>query len=167
MNKVILTQEQAKIIEETKFALAGFSNEILVRCLNGEYEIEPSFKAGDWVTYNDEATDLVGKLVEGEKSKILQVDSSMYKHYQSIPYEYLRHATPSEIAEEKRRRWWNDRDRDVWELREGDVIKAKEDGLAFDVSSLNEVYLTELSIDELDERYLVVCLAENREDAEE
>ena len=46
-------------------------------------------------------------------------------------------------------------------------IKAKEDGLAFDVSSLNEVYLTELSIDELDERYLVICLAENREDAKD
>ena len=37
--------------------------------------------------------------------------------------ENIRHATSEEIAEEKQRRWWSERGRDVWELKVLDKIR--------------------------------------------
>lgn len=191
MSKVKLTKKQADAIEYemagseraleifTRIHLNGWRanrnqclNELtldeLVRAVLIGYEVVPEFKIGDKLIYQYKQNNIFGEVnrdlsvrwsdnVESTKEKIEQLND----------LGEVRLATESEIKEEKRRRWWSARDREVWEVYEGDIIKAKEDGLAFNVSSLNIDYLTCLSVEELDERYAVICLAENREDVGE
>src|SRR5690625_5250045 len=163
MSKVKLTQEQAEIIEETKFALAGFSNDILVRCLNGEYEVETRFKAGDWVITG---RGVIGKY-KNESNGIYEFTSSDGYYATS---DNLRHATPKEIKTEKRRRWWKKHGRDVWELREGDILSEK--GYPRVVEKVKDTFVTFKdgsweNANTVKSFLKVVCFAENREDVKD
>src|SRR5690625_1693434 len=181
MEKVKLTQKQADAIES--LLKKGSRDEILDthfnidswqysenRCLNGMeashlaralyigYEVEPKFKVRDWV-YNKNA------------DVFLQIDdkdmATRYSEYTSI----YRHATPEEVSKERQRRWWSKHNRGLWELREGDVLKADDGGYPIEVCEVfdsRNVRLTgaipHVKISELKEGYKVVYFAEDRKD---
>ena len=71
------------------------------------YEVEPEFKVGDWVIFTDEPEDepIFGRINE---NMIVEWDDDVTNNYDEFQKLYkeghLRHATPSEIAEEKERR---------------------------------------------------------------
>src|SRR5690625_1933474 len=136
MKKVVLTQEQANAIEAfrileqnnkqilkynfhklpeiDKDTFAEPINEMdfdtLVKALYIGYEVEPEINVGDWVLKN-------------EIDKTLQLDEinvNALNEYKNM--EHIRNATDEEIAQEKERRWSKKHNRDVWELKEGDVL---------------------------------------------
>lgn len=177
MSKVILTQEQAEIIEETKFALAGFSNDILVRCLNGEYEVGLEFKVGDKVALEIEGVICVmGEITSLDKEDgvtYANVVDSKYLVPQRVSVNALHHPTPSEIAEEKECRWWNGYGRGAWELRKGDILYNSWLGIrtVFYIQENGKVSFAEChkvyEIDEIKKSYRVACFAESRLDVKE
>ena len=146
--KVFLTQEQAdaiedllkdrtaeSIVKEKANPLLGGgvyidkSNHIifteteldtLIRALYIGYEVEPVFNVGDWVVH--EFGSKTYKIAEGKP--LIECDYVL-DNGNSVLKDYLRHATPSEIAEEKQRRWWKSHNRDVWELKINDMIYSK------------------------------------------
>src|SRR5699024_10060185 len=81
----------------------------------------------------------------------------------------LRHATPEEIAKEKQSRWWAKHGRDVWELRENDLLyydddfKEVEEVTEFGVIMLSSerVYFP---IKTIKSKYSIACFAEDRKD---
>lgn len=163
MSKVILTEDQAKIIEETKFALAGFSNEILVRCLNGEYEIKPRFKVGEYIVYENEIVKNVMQIINIDSDDIIvEPIYTGFEDYNrvSVNSPLIRHATPEEIAEEKERRWWKKHGRDVREVRSGDIIYSYSTGITF-VRNDNARHVTSF------DGFQVVCFVENRLDVKD
>lgn len=188
MSKVILTQEQVEAIEiaireygkddvlndhlsaypdyqnwgNNLEPLNGLEPHILARALYQPdgYEVEPEFKVGDWVVGE-------GHILAYKISKIK--NDRIYFDYSTgnLRVEQVRHATPEEIKEEKRRRWWHDRDRGVWEVYEGDILMNNHGEHCLNVTDLILKRFGVLDYDQLDEFYKVACLAENREDAEE
>lgn len=83
------------------------------------YEVEePEFKTGDWVVCANTVFQLFEDLGEWNK-------------------EEYRHATPEEIATEKKRRFWAAIDREVNEYRAGDIVIAR-DGHLMEVRDRND-----------------------------
>src|SRR5690625_4262140 len=132
VDKVILTKEQANAIKRwinkeqliiakasgllehsMDESIAELTMEQLVKALYIGYEVEPEFKVGDWVVWDD--MKIIGQLVEIGIG--LRVDAIEYDFPQDISLKFLRHATPEEIAEEKERRFWNKFGREVNEYR--------------------------------------------------
>lgn len=195
MSKVILTQRQAGAIEQLLKEHERNKDEIidihcnedfewgeryasveelkpsqLARALYIGYEVEPEFKVGDWVVYDDTDTTLITKIKDG----IIHVDKPLsYGGYVNTVPMYFRHATPSEIAGEKERRWWRARNRDVWELRARDILKQKSGNELAEVKEVhNSGYLIGKwtcyeSKEYIKKHYTVVCLAENRLDVKD
>jgi hypothetical protein len=156
MEKVKITQEQADAIEKglsnndwskdgmlsihaekyEKFSSSAWGypyeslNELhigkLARILFIGYEVEPKFKAGDWVTDIHQRNNVTGQITK------IDTDPDGYKlawgyfsyddRETNFSFEEIRHATLEEIATEKTRRWWAKNDRDVGELRMTDIV---------------------------------------------
>lgn len=92
-------------------------------------EEEPEFAVGDWIHYeNTVCLKRVAPIVEvqsdgfkliltgitGKEIEDFQLHENMYK---------VRHATPDEIQEEKKKRFWSKLGRKVNEYRDGDIVK--------------------------------------------
>lgn len=191
MGKVKLTQEQANAIERFKsepkadlvkqhvmwkWKSAGKSlNDLtideLIRALYIGYEVEPKFKVGDWVYYQGQyEAERVGKITH------IGNDYIRYDIGYSNNKKYFRHATSEEIAKEKERRWWKSHDRNVWELKKGDLIIDKlnahscavkivehvdENGFNLLVDGLSHF---PISLESIKENYKILCFAEDRKD---
>lgn len=143
-DKVVLTQEQADEIELQKKDFSKFDDIVTRRILTSDingyynktfhsisvddlikalyigYEVEPEFKVGDWVI--DEEYGFIGQITEIEGNSIWAYWDDDNKEMR-IRKEDLRHATPEEIAKE--RRWWKSHNLDVWELKINDMIYSK------------------------------------------
>src|SRR5690625_4957584 len=199
MEKVKLTQEQANIIssigldelgewfykdERTNTdmyaALKDFTMEEIAKAKIEGYEVEPEFKVGDWVI-----TGAFGESHRGRALKIRRI-SKNYKitgisycyfentdelHYNCYLEDIDRQATPEEIAKEKQRIWWAKHDRGVWELREGDALKADDGDYLVEVCEVFDSCnvrltggITHVKVSELKEGYRVICFAEDRKD---
>lgn len=144
--KIKLTAEQAKAIEillrtrskENILNLhassipwdgnnADYLNKLsqadLAKSLLIGYEVEMNYKVGDWVRYwrKDRLTRF-GKLtyINYEKGLAQFDNCTITKKIEDI----TRHATPEEVEIEKERRWWKSHDREVWELKQGDILMA-------------------------------------------
>ena len=198
MSKVKITEQQAEAIEEIKGGVselfeANLTTQIKKGWLSNAftplnelstkdyldalyigYEIKQEFKVGDWIYINKEAT-ITNK---PQVKKIVGINKGIVKFDDdwviSINSQHIRHATPEEIAEEKERRWWVKHGREVWELRDGDVIRrhttchvvyrSMEDNngdLYIDFYEHGSVF----TIKELrDLKSKVVCFAEDRKD---
>ena len=189
MEKVKVTAKQAAEIEHYKqkgeeqidylidihslnkrpdLAIAKMKPSQLVRALHFGYEVEPEFKVGDWVV---NANGTIGKITninefgefEGfwEKTEMLCEKDN-----------FVRHATPSEIAEEKERRWWAKHGRNLWELRKGDLLIDKHFGKIAEVREVEDKHyligaITSYeSLDFIKRNYTVVCFSEQRLDRE-
>lgn len=157
MEKVKLTQEQANGIESMR---EMWSDESLIRThsdspnmwagpnaenLNGMplltlvdalrigYEVEPKYKAGDWVSKeNGEAfkysTGGFAKEVKAvHKNNVELVDAEG-----TFGFDFLRRATPEEIKAEQERRVWSGIGREVGEFRVGD-------GYLYDTNALYNI----------------------------
>lgn len=161
MEKVILTKEQADAIEglkkgngykfmKTRVILNYYNDspildltiEDLSKAFLNGYEVEPEYKKGDWV-------------FDFDKKEVFQLNKEQERN---LIYwgsgKPVRHATPSEVAEEKERRFWKKHGRGVREVRSGDIIH----NVVLD--ELDEVMNTH----KLEEGYNIVCFAEKRLD---
>lgn len=181
MEKVKLTREQAEAIEKKKSTgsaavakhlegwtwkenkcLNDLSMEQFVKALYIGYEVEETFKVGDWV--KDTSTNAVIKIK----------DRQHRNNINDPRYSTVRHATPEEIAEEKQRRWWAKHGREVWELRKGDVIKklcSPFEFEAWEITDIDDHYIyakdsrmIHPKTTKMDANYKVICFAEDRKD---
>lgn len=188
--KVVLTKEQAKAIEEIKdidyainihsfnkrpdSPLADIKTSTLARALFVGYEVEPEFKVGDWV-YDIQYNKVARIDHRGVDDNRVWVDDEDFNFFAIVN---IRHATPEEIAEEKERRLFAEHGRKVWELKKYDRIKCKstdkeyeildvEKPLRFKVLDMRDVHLRNLEFyntQQISSRFVVVCFAENRLD---
>ena len=139
--KVVLTKEQAKAIERwadkeqliiakvvgllehgLDEPLYALTTKELIQALFIGYEVEPEFKVGDWFVYigkDGEVAEYIKKGFTGQVEAVHYgfITDGYHRFYNSE----IRHATPSEIAEEKERRWWKELGREVGEFRKGDI----------------------------------------------
>lgn len=151
MEKIQITKEQDKAIKFLLERRNEWSEERLIRyhanrndkwvspslqCLNDlplndlclrlyapdSYEVIPQFKVGEWLFISKETT----YTVKDEIRKIAGVQNGTIKlednWYIGIHSEYIRHATPEEIQQEKKRRFWDKLGREVDEYKEGDIV---------------------------------------------
>ena len=185
MEKVKLTQEQAEMIKKhreadnlemllRKHRMSGcltyideLTTQQVVDAYFDGYKVDPDFEVGDWVVYDN------GVRCGYKTNQIKDVDEqkAYFDEGRAMHLTRLRHATPEEIAEEKQRRWWAKHDREVWELKEGDVIKGTF-GQVREVCRVDEAgtnvtlpNYTAFSKEELS-GWVVVCFAEDRKDLE-
>ena len=192
MKKVKVTKEQAKGLNQITTPqsavkehvgnwqlgndLNALSLDELIRALYIGYEVEPEFKVGDWVV--TKVTNHIGKITGF---------SSITKYYdiEGIQTDVIRHATPSEIAEEKERRFFAGHGRELWELKYKDILRLKS-GLLFgdkarkpekfvEIGELNKSYAGEVldvlirgngwwPIDKVKKYYKVAVFAKDRLD---
>lgn len=189
MSKVILTQEQANIIETTSLVKLGewfykddrkdtrmyklfcdFTIEELAKAKLIGYEVEPEFKKGDYVMVKWKNRE------KEEFYRVVSIDpwgSIQIETLDGVPnasgHENTRHATPSEIAEEKERRWWKKHGRDVWELKVGDVL-VDTDGEILEVTDERDDYkgyyldYCSYSLEIIKNRFIILTFAESRLD---
>ena len=148
MEKVKVTKEQAKGLNQITTPQSAVKEHVgnwqmgnrlndltldeLIRALYIGYEVEPEFKVGDWII--DKSVNKIGKITEIINGR------DIYNDGRNISYSLLidiRHATPSEIAEEKERRFWARYDRGVWELRKGDMLYEEESGSSIVVEEIS------------------------------
>ncbi len=142
VEKIQLTQEQADVIskllkkmsadrlidthikqiwKDEYNALNHMEVSKVARAVLVGYEVIPQFKVGDWVINihtaeigQVEAIRKVGGAVDNDERIV--VDSIL-----NYP-DSLRHATPEEIQQEKKRRFWEKLGREVDEWEEGDIV---------------------------------------------
>src|SRR5699024_4499260 len=130
MKKVKLTQKQYDGVDKIAKLFEGFQLDRLkkvIEIIERGYEVDPEYKVGDWVVHKDKGE--IGKVVE-----VSDLNTSI--EYYSDSHSKFRYATESEIKEEKQRRWWNAHGRDVWELKEGDILRKSQDNELLTVTDL-------------------------------
>ena len=116
--KVKVTKEQAEAIEKFQKTVheLGISLDELKVIFESGYEVKPEFKVGDWVICKK--TKQIGQIEEyGIWDDSVWVTNDEFNFFTDY-----RHATPSEIAEEKERRWWKKHGRKKWDLKRGDIL---------------------------------------------
>lgn len=172
-DKVKLTKEQAIVIGEhldnsgskedaVEQHIRGWSfkdtkclNELtldeFIHALYIGYEVELEYKVGDWV--------VTGRNVIGVYGKDIMTSGN------------IRHATESEIAEEKERRWWSCHGRKVNEYKPSDIVSASSSSLlcleVIDIDCDGDVRLQqhdETIFLRKPEKLTVICFAEDRLD---
>src|SRR5699024_11040240 len=103
--------------KEENTLLDDLTTDQLIDAYFGYYTIKETFNVRDYVTRID----------NGQVIKVMGVNRSskyVYENSSNIHYfKDIRHSTPEEVAREERRRWWKKRNRHVWELKEGDILK--------------------------------------------
>src|SRR5690625_2479060 len=129
------------------------------------YEVEQEVKVGDFVDIGLFGISKVAE-VTGVKGKLIAINGSDEYH----EFKINRVLTDEEKQEEKERRWWKKHGREVWELKEGDIILQSEDVYTYIVLGMDQygnVHLEEenmFAIGYIKEQYKVVCFAEDRQD---
>lgn len=183
MEKVKVTAKQAAEIEHHKqkgeeqidylidihslnkrpdLAIAKMKPSQLIRALYFGYEVEPEFKLNDYVWHTE--NDTILKLDDEDRVEFAN------KYYTGK--DKLRHATPSEIAEEKERRFFARYGREPWELKVGDLLKTKHTDEVVMVRKVKDGravigdYTAYNNVDLIKKHYKVACFAENRLDRE-
>ncbi|MBB6446501.1 hypothetical protein [Bacillus benzoevorans] len=178
MEKVKITERQARSIETllkvwdgdlercVLCKVGGFNsayepiNELtfddFVKALYIGYEIEPEFKANDYVLFDDGS---IGRYIPAPKGF-------------SVKHHPVRHATDEEIEHEKERVKWAEIGRKVNEWREGDIVE-RLDGELMEITRMaintsgNKfpfVDSVQMTIEHLNEHFTLVCPIENRFD---
>ncbi|GIO22462.1 hypothetical protein [Oceanobacillus sp. J11TS1] len=134
MQKIKLTQGQVDTIEGIKNKmdgwivqehkrLNGLALEDFSKCLlvPDSYEVIPQFKLGEWVVNLN--TGEIGQVEAFKNVNGALGNSERIVVNSIINYpDSLRHATPEEIQQEKKRRFWDKLGRDVDEYKTGDIV---------------------------------------------
>jgi len=186
--KVIINQRQADAIERYKKEqreqleslnenstrheswaqpLVGMDVDKIIASIHDGYEVEPEFKVGQFVI---DVTTNVTREVKGE-------DMARFLNWEYIRKQHVRHATESEIAAEKERRWWGKHGRGIWELRKGDalvharngkdwrIVKEVGEHVVDNYSFLEHKTVTS-TIRYVTENFTIICFAESRLDGD-
>lgn len=106
----------------------------VARAFYNGYEVEPEYKAGDWVTREN---GVVGKITDLD-SHFANLDN--LEGIFSLNFKFLRHATPEEIKAEKERRVWKSIGREVGEFRDGDSARHVNGGSVLSIDFLKTCY---------------------------
>ena len=147
----------------------------LIKALYIGYEVEPEYSVGDYVVTD---TGIIGKIThfnpDNDNHAFLDVKlNNGTGRYANTFIRYFRHATSSEIAAEKERRWWRRHGRDVWELREKDMLIDSHGnvhevtGVPYDLDSRYYLDYVAINFYEIKGKYSVLVFAENRLDVSE
>lgn len=193
MGKVKITQEQAETIErllvdskphhlvrhhikhgwnnELNGNMRSLSNDELIRSLYIGYEVEPEFSVGNHAYHKPSGR--IAKIAKIDiKDGLLFVNDEDFTYFHK---NNARLATPSEIAEEKERRFFKRHGREPWELRKGDMLFEEESGNAIvveEVSSREDMTSVIFPDDDymylcdVKEYYKVAVFAKNRLDGD-
>lgn len=184
-SKVKISEHEAEVIERVKYgktkeqvirnsfmytdryAFTGsVTNEVrkmgidkVIKVLYIGYEVEPEFKIGDSLIDGDGNFIKVQEIISDGIGYIDGFFGCKTEQYKS-----LRYATDKE----KKVNFWSERDRKVWELKRGDIIRElnKSKKLTIDAFSFNRVFMKDGSIithQDLD-NFVVVCFTEDRQD---
>lgn len=200
MSELYLTHEQAKIIEKIKRegsedsainyyakVVSGEleSNDILrqltipqlARALYGEYKVEPEYKEGNWVVYEDskgickiaKITKVIRTLGFGDVEFIDQPQVYFDDDWVCRIDRVVRLATDKEVRLEQQRRIFSKHGRELWKMRKGDVIIRKGASHPTVVMRVTDAGIRLrsnrlITVQELKEDYNVVCFVENRLD---
>lgn len=187
MDKVVITQGQADAIEYSKkvteedneqivthhirhqlnsnkwssgmlMELNGLEIGTLIKALYIGYEVEEEFKAGDYITnYHGDVLRVVKVENNGVWFVTAKSKSREWLNYLTFGNKEFKKSNENEIAQYKRIEWWNKNDREVWELKKGDVIIEK---------STNEKQTVERDIRDFvyPSLFEVVCFEKDRQD---
>ncbi|TFJ92157.1 hypothetical protein [Lentibacillus salicampi] len=157
-------QRMNKIRTEATFekCLLGIPTPDFLRALYYGYEVEPEFKRDDpvMVKWKGEDKEELWHVMKAWDS-IVEIYDEL-GNFSTAGYNIVRHATETEIAEGKERRWWARHGRGVWKLQRGDVLAKVIDN--FPVIVVYESDFNKFGADELSQMYKVLCFAENRLD---
>lgn len=148
----------------------------MARALLIGYEVEPEYKVGEYIVYENEHLKNTMKIVSLNNERIAV--EPIYEGFKgcdtiSVNSPLIRHATPEEIKAEKERGWWAKQGRDVWELKQGDVLMATRREIyevtadpkshEFNCYTGNDEY--DFDIEECkNDNWEVICFHENRKD---
>jgi phage regulator Rha-like protein len=118
---IVITHIRDRFRDEKTECINSMPVDSLIRALYIGYEVEPEFKVGDWVAFDNRKDEVAIRKIERIND---QFGDGLYAHWKngSMRLSGLRHATPSEIAEEKERRFFARYGREPWELRKGDWL---------------------------------------------
>ena len=145
-------------------SLNDFTPEEIALLLCGWYEVEQPFQVGDWV-YKSFLGPSVARITKIVDDEIVSTDDKNLRGTDLRVYKTkLRHATPEEIAQEKKRRFWAELGREADEYKVGDVVA--KNGNIQDITDVFQdgwkisTYATPVYNDEL----TLVCPVERRMD---
>ena len=196
MSKVVLTKEQAEAIEtlkkeksfreiiklnlhantwggtyveKPKRIIVKMNFDDLIKALYIGYEVKPEFKVGDWVYHQSDG--IVSQITRVNFNKLVSDAINTDGHKGWISCEDIRHATSEEIKQEKERRWWEKHGREVWELKEGDILVETALNFPVEIHKVDD-YVWFSKFDNrpknvVKETHKVVCFVEQRLDREE
>ena len=182
--KVKLTREQAEAIETKKGTrsasvakhlegwtwkenkcLNDLSMEQFVKALYIGYEVEETFKVGDFV---DIGLFGISKIAEvtGVKGNTIAINGSEEYH----KFKINRVLTDEEKQEEKQRRWWAKHGRKPWKIREDDILICPQGDVYTVQKILDGIVVFKEGGDkpkwEIKSGYRVACFAEDRKDVD-
>ncbi len=139
MEKVILTKKQADAVEyfkkEHQENLGDMSLRSFYDALRCGYEVEPEFEIGQWIVLTSPFTSakITARILDidvgGDNRIRLDRDDHCWWDKEDI-----RPATPSEIAEEKERRFFAGHGRGVLEFKTNDIV-------SYDCNSWGGIYI--------------------------
>ncbi|MEC5422363.1 hypothetical protein QGM71_02515 [Virgibacillus sp. C22-A2] len=193
MEKVKLTQEQAdaiyqwrkcsekddsELVEkhiqgwvlETDQPLNDLDLDDFIKALYVGYEVEPEFEVGDWVVHDLNKTPR--KILRESNHANGDCGKFVLEDKWGVLPDFLRHATPKEIKQEKERRWWSKHGREVWVIKEGDFLSSPYGG-SCEVASVDENKGIRFAYgygyydwEVIKSEYKVACFIKNRLDKE-
>ncbi|MBM7598185.1 hypothetical protein JOC34_000542 [Virgibacillus halotolerans] len=137
----------------------------VARALYDGYKVEPRFEVGDWVVHDSYS----------KPEKVVRVYPDVVEtETLNDRQKRFRHATESEITEEKERRFFAEHGRRPWELKEFDELRNKTNDHRYTVTeefdqlevTLEDTYLdrTTLFKSKIKSDFYVVCFVESRLD---
>lgn len=136
------------------------------------YVVEPKFKIGDWITFSEKYGTEITQIEEVKWSSYWNDTCAFWDGGSScLPFHKIRHATESEIEQEKQRRWWKKHGRDVWELNPKDVLIAEDGRYLVTIKHVSscgspkfEGGVIDMDLEVVKEMFKVVCFAQDRKD---
>ncbi len=127
IEEIVLRTHEHMWKETQNRCLNDLSLDTLARVLYtpDSYEVIPQYKVGDWVVYaHDNSIWEITKDTYNDGTHINLMNGNEIMNVVSA--NHLRHATPEEIAKEKKRRFWDKLGREVDEYKEGDIVSYRD-----------------------------------------
>ena len=137
--EMLLDSEHEQIDQQEN--LDGISLLTLVDALRIGYEVEPQYKVGDWIVFENAVNVSLVCAIENVGNSSVDTDyvgSNGCK--QSFNKNRIRHATPEEIKSEKESRLWAKIGREVGEFKEQDTGFDYDGILVPGITALTQVY---------------------------
>ena len=142
MEKIILTKKQANVIENFKDGfdniMNGLTYDDFIKAVKDGYEVEPEYKVGDWVVSVE--FDVVKRIEKIEKP---EGQLPIYRLEDKFNVYTIRLATPSEIAEEKERRFFARHGREPWELKNNDILNDRRENCTVTIAKVIDKFPAE------------------------